>query len=124
MVEHTLTIAYWIVYLVNIICRVKKEEISEIGELPSQSLRIISATGYAVAQDKREKKANRRFICLPWKPKGRSKCKRTRTSQIFGRAAQGESTPVLTTDLLAPNSETDAALFDAWYHKHLSAYKV
>ena len=49
----------------NIVCRVKKEEISEIEELPSQSLSIVSVTGYAVAQDKREKKANRRFIGSP-----------------------------------------------------------
>ena len=108
----------------HIDCRVKKEEISEIEELPSQSLSIVSATGYAVAQDKREKKENRRFIGSSWTPEGKSKCKRTRTSQIFHRVAHGLYAPVLATDPLAPNSETDAAIFDAWYHKHLSVYKA
>ena len=105
-------------------CRVKKEEISVIEEVPSESLSIVSAIGYAVTQDKREKKENRRFIGLPWTPEGKSKRRRTRTSQIFHRVAEGQYAPVLAIDSLAPNSETDAAIFNAWYHKHLSTYKA
>ena len=105
----------------NIVCKVKKEDTSEIEELPSQIMSIVSATGYAIAQDKREKKVNPKFIGSPWMPEGRSKCKRTRTSQIFCQVAQGQYAPVLATDPMAPNNEMDAGVFDAWYHKHLSA---
>ena len=102
----------------------KKEEIYVIEEVPYESLSVVSATGYAVAKDRREKKANRRFIGSPWTPKGKSKRKRTRTSQIFHRIADGLYAPILATDPLAPNSEMDAAIFNAWYHKHLSVYKA
>ena len=108
----------------HIDCRVKKEEICVIEEDPSQILSIVSATGYAVDKDRREKKANHRFIGSPWMPEGKSKRKRTRTSQNFHPVAHGLYAPVLATDPLAPNSETDAAIFDAWYHKHLSVYKA
>ena len=96
----------------------------EQPEVPFESLSIVFTTGYAVAKDRREKKANRRFIGSPWMPEGKSKRKRTRTSQIFHHVADGLYAPVLVTDPLAPNSETDAVILDAWYHKHLSVYKV
>ena len=104
----------------------KKEEISVIEqpEVPFESLSIVFTTGYAVAKDRREKKANRRFIGSPWTPEEKSKCKRTRSSQIFHRVADGLYTPVLVMDPLAPNGETESAIFDAWYHKHLSVYKA
>ena len=103
---------------------VKKEEIFVIEEVPSKSLSIVSDIGYAVAKDWREKKANRKFIGSPWTLEVKSKHKRTRTSQIFHRVADGLYAPILATDPLAPNSEMDAAIFDAWYHKHLSVYKA
>ena len=104
----------------------KKEEIYVIeqAEAPSESLSVVSATGYAVAKDRREKKANRRFIGSPWTPEGKGKRKRTRSRQIFHRVADGLYAPVLTMDPLAPNSETESVIFDAWYHKHLSVYKA
>ena len=97
--------------------------IEQVG-VPSESLSVVSATGYAAAKDRREKKANRRFIGSPWTPEGKGKRKRTRTSQIFHRVADGLYAPVLAMDPLAPNGETESAIFDAWYHKHLSVYKA
>ena len=85
---------------------------------------VVSTTGYAVAKDKREKKANRRFIGSPWTPEGKGKRKRTRSSQIFHRVTEGLYAPVLAMDPLAPNGETESAIFDAWYHKHLAVYKA
>ena len=104
----------------------KKEEIYVIeqAEVPSECLSVVSATGYAIAKDRREKKANRRFSGSPWMQEGKGKCKRTRTSQIFHRVADGLYAPVLAMDLLAPNGETESTIFDAWYHKHLSVYKA
>ena len=95
-----------------------------IEEVPSESLSIVSATGYAVAKDRREKKANRRFIGSPWTPEGKTKRRWTRTSQFFQRVADGLYAPVLAVDPLAPNGATESAIFDAWYHKHLSVYKA
>ena len=106
----------------NIVRRVKNEDISEIEGLPSQSLSIVSTTGYTIAQHKREKKVNPKFIGLPWTPKGKSKCKRTRMSQISCRVAEGQYALVLVIDLMALNNETYARVFDAWYHKHLLVY--
>ena len=104
--------------------RVKTEEIPVIEEVPSQSITVVSATGYAVAKDRREKKTNRRFIGSPWTPEGKGKWKRTRTSQIFQRLTDGLYAPVLSMDPLAPNDATDSANFNAWYHKQLSVYKA
>ena len=104
--------------------RVKKEEISVIEEVPSESLSVVSATGYAVSKDRREKKANRRFIGSLWTPEGKSKRRRIRTSQIFQCVADGLYAPVPAMDPLAPNGEMKSAIFDAWYHKHLSMYKA
>ena len=104
--------------------RVKKEDIYVVEEVPSESLSVVSATGYAVAKGRRDKKANRWFIGSPWTPEGKSKRKRTRTSQFFQRVADGLYAPVLAMDPLAPNGETESAIFDAWYHKHLSVYKA
>ena len=125
-----LSIARCSVQMENIVRRVKKEDISKMSALPSsegkpyQSLSNVSTIGYTSAQAKREKKVNPKFIGSSWTPEGRSKRKRTRTSQIFGQVAEGHYAPVLALNPLAVNSETDTGVFDAWYYKHVLAYKA
>ena len=58
----------------NLLRKDKDEEIlvladfPSIEDVPSQSLSIVSVSGYAIAQEKREKKVNPRFIGSPWTP--------------------------------------------------------
>ena len=86
-------------------------------DVPSHSLSIVFITGYIIAQVKREKKVNPKFIGSPWTPEGKSKRKCIRTSQFFRRVSKGQYSPAL--DLMALNNDMDATVFDAWYHKYV-----
>ena len=114
----------------SLLRRDKDEDVSvladfpSVDDVPSQSPSIVSASRYAIAQEKREKKVNSRFIGSPWMPEGKSKRKRTRTSQFFRRVDGGQYAHVLVLDPMALNNLTDVGVFYAWYHKHVSAYKA
>ena len=79
----------------NLLRKDKDEDVSiladflSVEDVLSQSLSIESTSGYAIAQEKREKKVNPKFIGLPWTPEGKSKQKRTRKSQFFRRVYEG-----------------------------------
>ena len=89
MVKTILPIVCWPGQVVSLLHRDKDEDVSvladfpSVEDVPSQNLSIISTTGCRNAQEKREKKVNPRFIGSPWTPEGKSKRKRTRTSQFF-----------------------------------------
>ena len=114
----------------NLLRRDKDEDVSvladflSVEDVPSQSLSIVSASGYAIAQEKRGKKVNPRFIGSSWTLERKSKRKRTRMSLFFRRVDRGQYAPVLVLDPMEPNNVSDAGVFDAWYHKHVLAYKA
>ena len=89
----------------------------------STSLSIVSASVFVAAQGKRGKKVNTKFIGSPWTPEGKGRRRRTRKSQIFVRLTSGGYSPVLAIDPTVCPKDVDSDVFDAWYHKQLSAFK-
>ena len=72
---------------------------------------------------KGKKKVNAKFIDLPWTPKVQGRWRRTQQSQFFVREADEGYSPILAIDPKVPPKDTDVVVFDAWYHKHLLAFK-